>query len=442
MDEMLRRALGEEIELESVVSGGLWNTLVDPGQIENAILNLAINARDAMGGRGHLTLEAGNVALDDDYARQNAEVTPGQYVMVAVTDTGAGMSPEVIGRAFEPFFTTKEEGKGTGLGLSMVYGLVKQSGGHVKIYSEVGSGTTVKLYLPRAMESEDALAVQASAPVSGGTETILVVEDDEEVRDTAVALLSDLGYHVLRAPEAASALAIVESGVAIDLLFTDVVMPGPLRSPDLARKARERIPDIAVLFTSGYTQNSIVHGGRLDPGLELLSKPYTREALARKIRHVLANRAQKKDPADAPTPPAPAVSEQQRRPDIRLTVLLVEDDEVIRASTAAMVAELGYAIIARGDGPSALAVLETQDIEVLMTDRGLPGLSGDDLARAALAKKPGLAVIFATGAAVAVPDPGVNAIYLIKPYRLADIALALEQVSARQQPADIDRPIA
>ena len=433
MDEMLRRALGEEVELETVVSGGLWNTLVDPSQIENAILNLAINARDAMSGRGRLTLEAGNVALDDDYARQNGEVTPGQYVMVAVTDTGAGMLPEVIARAFEPFFSTKEEGKGTGLGLSMVYGLVKQSGGHAKIYSELGAGTTIKLYLPRAMETEDVLAVQTSAPVHGGSETILVAEDDEEVRETAIALLSELGYHVLRAPDAASALAIVESGVAIDMLFTDVVMPGPLRSPDLARKAKERIPDIAVLFTSGYTQNSIVHGGRLDPGVELLSKPYTREALARKIRHVLANRAQR---SAVPEPAAPAITAEVDRPGADLTVLLVEDDEVIRASTAAMVAELGYAVIARGDGQAALEALEAHEIDVLMTDRGLPGLSGDDLAREALAKRPALAVIFATGAAVAVPDPGLNAVYLIKPYRLADIGNALEQAASRRQQVD------
>jgi len=436
MDEMLRRALGEEIELETVVSGGLWNTLVDPGQIENAILNLAINARDAMDGRGHLTVEAGNVVLDDDYARQHAEVTPGQYVMVAVSDTGCGMPPEVIAKAFEPFFSTKEEGKGTGLGLSMVYGLVKQSGGHTKIYSEIGAGTTVKLYLPRAMQSEDVLADQTAAPVRGGDETVLVVEDDEEVRDTAVALLTELGYHVLKAQDAASALAIVESGVAIDVLFTDVVMPGPMRSPDMARKARERIPDIAVLFTSGYTQNSIVHGGRLDPGLELLSKPYTREALARKIRHVLANRSQRSSSQAAQDGRASQEPASEPRACAATTVLLVEDDEAIRSSTAAMVAELGYSVNEASDAMSALAVLDAQPIDVLITDRGLPGLSGDDLARQALARSPGLAVIFATGAAVAVPDPALNAVYLIKPYRLADIQHALAQVSARRVRAD------
>jgi PAS domain S-box-containing protein len=288
MDDMLRRAIGAEIELETVVSGGLWNTFVDPGQIENALLNLAINARDAMEGQGRLTLEAGNALLDDDYARQNSEVTAGQYVMVAVTDTGSGMSPEVIARAFDPFFSTKPEGKGTGLGLSMVYGLVKQSGGHVKIYSEAGQGTTVKLYLPRVLQNEEELPDSTTTPVAGGAETILVVEDDRAVRETAVALLSDLGYHVLKAVDAAAGLAIIEGGGAIDLLFTDVVMPGAMRSADLARRAQELIPGLPVLFTSGYTENAIVHGGRLDPGVELLAKPYTREALARRIRQLLA----------------------------------------------------------------------------------------------------------------------------------------------------------
>jgi signal transduction histidine kinase len=288
MDDMLRRAIGAEIELETVVSGGLWNTLVDPGQIENAILNLAINARDAMDGQGRLTVEAGNAMLDEDYARQHAEVDAGQYVMVAVTDTGTGMTPEVMARAFEPFFSTKPEGKGTGLGLSMVYGLVKQSGGHAKIYSELGQGSTVKLYLPRTLEGEEELVDIAASPVHGGTETILVVEDDLEVRETTVALLADLGYRVLKAPDAAAGLAVIESGVPVDLLFTDVVMPGSMRSADLARRAQELIPGLPVLYTSGYTENAIVHGGRLDPGVELLAKPHTREALARRVRQLLA----------------------------------------------------------------------------------------------------------------------------------------------------------
>jgi PAS domain S-box-containing protein len=289
IDEMLRRALGGGIEIETVVAGGLWNTLIDPAQIENALLNLAINARDAMDGNGKLTIEAGNARLDDSYVRDH-DIAAGQYVMLAVSDTGAGMPPEIIAQAFEPFFSTKPEGKGTGLGLSMVYGFVKQSGGHVRIYSEVGTGTTIKLYLPRVDQREDVLVSSDSAAIAGGAETILVAEDDSEVRLTVVETLRDLGYRVLTANDAASALTVIESRVAIDLLFTDVVMPGTLKSPELARKAKERLPGVAVLFTSGYTENAIVHGGRLDLGVELLSKPYSREMLARKFRQVMAKK--------------------------------------------------------------------------------------------------------------------------------------------------------
>ncbi len=293
IDDMLRRALGEGIEIETIIAGGLWNTFVDTVQVENALLNLAINSRDAMNGHGKLTIEAGNAFLDDAYVTRQADVTAGQYVMVAVTDTGCGIPPDLIEHVFEPFFTTKAEGQGTGLGLSMVYGFVKQSGGHTKIYSEPGQGTTVRLYLPRAREQEDIETDVEAAPATGGTETVLVVEDDEDVRRTVVDMLSELGYRVLKARDAQSALVIIESGVPIDLLFTDVVMPGTLRSPELARKAQDRLPNLAVLFTSGYTENAIVHGGRLDDGIDLLSKPYSREALARKVRHVLRNQQQR-----------------------------------------------------------------------------------------------------------------------------------------------------
>jgi len=215
-------------------------------------------------------------------------VPAGQYVMLAVTDTGSGIDPRLIEQVFEPFFSTKPEGQGSGLGLSMVYGFVKQSGGHVKIYSEIGHGTTVKLYLPRVRKREEVLvASPETVAMRGGTETILVAEDDPDVQATVVELLGELGYTVLRANDAQSALSVIESGVAIDLLFTDVVMPGTLKSPELARVARARLPELRVLFTSGYTENAIVHDGRLDAGVELLSKPYTREQLARKVRAVL-----------------------------------------------------------------------------------------------------------------------------------------------------------
>jgi PAS domain S-box-containing protein len=290
MDDLLRRSIGEAVETEIVVSAGLWNAFVDATQIESAILNLAINARDAMEGVGKLTIEAGNALLDPEYAAENSDVKPGQYVMISVSDTGSGMAPDLIEKVFEPFFTTKPEGQGSGLGLSMVYGFVKQSGGHVKIYSEVGHGTSVKMYLPRVLEEEDQLAGPTLVEVGGGSETILVVEDDAEVRATVTEMLSDLGYNVLTAKDAASALPILESGAKIDLLFTDVVMPGPLRSPELARKAKDRMPSLAILFTSGYTENAIVHGGRLDAGVNLLTKPYSRQLLASRVRRALDQR--------------------------------------------------------------------------------------------------------------------------------------------------------
>ncbi len=334
MDEMLRRALGGEIEVETVVAGGLWNSLVDPDQLENAVLNLAINARDAMNGEGRLTIEASNAFLDDEYVRHHVELSAGQYVMIAVTDTGTGIPPDILERVYEPFFTTKAEDKGTGLGLAMVYGFLKQSGGHVKIYSEVGAGTTVKLYFPREVASEDTLVGAPSGEIKGGEETVLVVEDDDEVRKVAVSMLAELGYRVVKARDAASALVVVDSGIPIDLIFTDVMMPGVLRSPDLARKAKERLPNVAVLFTSGYTQNAIVHGGRLDPGVELLAKPYTREALARKIRHVLANQAQRRVAQGSQHSAKEKTLEDA-------TVLLVEDDDLIRITTTEMLSDIG-----------------------------------------------------------------------------------------------------
>jgi PAS domain S-box-containing protein len=432
LDDMLRRALGEEIEIETVISGGLWNTLVDPTQVENALLNLAINARDAMGGHGKLTIEAGNASLNDDYVVQHPDVSAGQYVMLAVSDTGCGIPAELLGSVFEPFFTTKPEGRGTGLGLSMVYGFVKQSGGHAAIYSEPGHGTTVKLYLPRTRQAEDRETAISKNPVSGGTETILVVEDDEDVRATVVSLLADLGYRVLKAGDAQSALAIVESGLPIDLLFTDVVMPGPLRSPELARKAQERLPEIAVLFTSGYTDNAIVHGGRLDAGTNLLSKPYTSEALARKIRHVLADQQQKtlnaQEAAAQPTE-APDIANDSAKPPLR--VLLVEDEELVRMTTVEMLLDLGYEVVEAGSSLEARRLINTEQIDILLTDVGLPGLSGTELAAEARRQWPSLPIIFLTGHRHV---PGVEAhpelataTLLSKPYGAAALADALKK---------------
>jgi len=295
MADLLRRTLGEAIEVETVVAGGLWNTVADPAQVESAILNLALNARDAMPGGGRLTVEITNASLDEDYARTAREVTPGQYVMIAVTDTGEGMSEDVRARVFEPFFTTKSDGKGTGLGLSMVYGFVKQSNGHIQIYSEVDQGTTVKIYLPRSRQPEqNTLLMLEPTPAPEPGRTILVVEDEDAVREAALAMIEELGYRKLEAGDAEQALALLETGEPVDLVFTDVVMPGPLRTRDFAQRMRELRPGMPVLFTSGYTDNAIIHQGRLDEGVHLISKPYAKADLARRIAALLA------DPTVAP----------------------------------------------------------------------------------------------------------------------------------------------
>lgn len=429
MDDILRRAIGEAIEIETIVAGGLWNTFIDPSQVESALLNLAINARDAMDGQGKLTIELGNASLDDDYARGHSEVAPGQYVMLAVSDTGCGMSAELIEKVFEPFFSTKGEGKGSGLGLSMVYGFIKQSGGHVKIYSELGHGTTIKLYFPRSMANEDVEVVIDNGPVTGGTETVLVVEDDDEVRTTVVELLSELGYRVLKAVDAASALNVIESGIPIDVLFTDVVMPGKLKSPELARMAKERLPNLVVLFTSGYTENSIVHGGRLDAGVDLLSKPYTRESLARKFRQVIASQASR-DPGNAQAqPPTPAV---QRASAASKLVLLVEDEPLIRMDTAEMLEAEGLMVIEAGSAEEAMAALKTTHVDVLVTDVNLPGLSGPELAAKARAIRPDIAVVFATGDAHAeVRMEEGRSVLIVKPYDIMQLRGAIDEVTAQ-----------
>jgi PAS domain S-box-containing protein len=398
MDNLLRRSLGEAIDIETIVGAGLWNTLADPTNVENAVLNLAINARDAMDGHGRLTIELGNAVLDEGYAHSAVDVTPGQYVMIAVSDTGSGMSREVLEKVFDPFFTTKPEGKGTGLGLSMVYGFVKQSDGHIKIYSEPGHGTTVRIYLPRSLKAED-IAVEGSgdAPAGAG-ETVLVVEDDEGVRDIAVSLLIELGYRVLKAKDADGGLAIIESGVPIDLLFTDVVMPGKLKSRDLAVRAKERLPQVGVLFTSGYTENSIVHGGRLDPGVQLLSKPYTRDALARKIRHVLdISRSLPPSQIGLPNLPAAAPAKELSSPSQPIRVLLVEDEALIRFSTADFLQEVGMHVVDAGSAGEAFSAADGETFDVLVTDVHLPDMSGLQLALTLRQRSADIPVIFATG---------------------------------------------
>ena len=401
MADMLRRSLGEGVEIETVIAGGLWNTLADPAQVESAVLNLALNARDAMPGGGRLTVEITNTALDDAYARQDLEIEPGQYVLLAVSDTGHGMDRETLAQVFEPFFTTKGEDKGTGLGLSMVYGFVKQSKGHVQIYSEVGQGTTVKIYLPRSREAEQASEAAPIGSLRGRSEVILVVEDDDLVRASAVGMLRDLGYVCLHASDGAAALQVLQSGAKIDLLFTDVIMPGPVKSRELARRAQELRPGMPVLYTSGYTENAIVHQGRLDEDVQLLSKPYSRDGLARKVRAMLKT--------------------------VRPVVLVVEDDPLVRLSAVDMIEALGFSTLQAGDATVALNILRSDErVDVLFTDVGLPGMRGSELAVRAVKRRQGLKVIFASG--YGETDETANspdAVHLAKPYEQDQLAVVL-----------------
>ena len=289
MSELLRRTLGEGISIETVLAGGLWRTHADPGQLENAVLNLSVNARDAMEGQGRLTIETMNTHLDDPYVAQHEGLAAGQYVAVVISDNGPGMPREVMERAFEPFFTTKGVGKGTGLGLSQVYGFVRQSGGHVKIYSEAGQGTSVKIYLPRSFAAEDTVAGDrppVEVPRARPGELILVVEDEDQVRRMSLDALDELGYQVLQAADGEEALALVRARADIRLLFTDVVMPG-LNGRELADQARILRPDLPVLFTTGYTRNAVVHNGVVDNDVFFIPKPFTVEQLGHKLRAVL-----------------------------------------------------------------------------------------------------------------------------------------------------------
>jgi PAS domain S-box-containing protein len=290
MAPMLRRTLGEHITIITELADHLWHALADPSQVEDTVLNLAVNARDAMPMGGRLVIETANVHLDEQYAAHHPEVAPGDYVALIVTDSGSGMSPDVVERAFEPFFTTKDVGRGTGLGLSMVYGFAKQSRGHTKIYSEIGHGSSVKLYLPKVAvavaPSADAISDPNEAH-EGGRETVLVVEDDAAVRIAAVGILQNLGYRVLEAEDGNAAFAILQGSEPVDLLFTDLIMPNGVSGQDLLRKARERRPDIKALFTSGYSEHLFKGRGDVEGGVPLLSKPYRRQNLAAAVRRIL-----------------------------------------------------------------------------------------------------------------------------------------------------------
>ncbi|MFJ1299131.1 response regulator [Pseudomonadota bacterium AL_CKDN230030165-1A_HGKHYDSX7] len=437
-EDMLRRAVGDGVEVDLRIPADLWHTLADPHQVENALLNLAINARDAMQGHGSLVVEAGNVTLPP--RNHEGALRPGQYVTLTLIDTGCGIDKALLERVFEPFYTTKPEGQGTGLGLSMVYGFVKQTGGHVQLDSEPGRGTTVKLYLPRVEQPETPTHAPLPADTQGGNETVLVVEDDDAVRATVVDLFTGLGYRVREARDAQSAHAIFEAGTPIDLLFTDVVMPGPLRSPELARLARAKQPDLAVLFTSGYAADTIVHGGRLDDGIDLLSKPYTAAALAQRVRQVLDARGVIKAVARADAPPADAAAADAAAADAAaadaaaadaaaadagsgdapataapsagaplaasedaapnpvrdLRVLVLDADENARAHACAAINGQDGDAYGAASVAEAYALLDRHAFQVLVTDPALTEGSGLEVAAAARMLNPTLAVIVAS----------------------------------------------
>ena len=377
MSDLLRRSLGEDVAIETVLAGGLWRVHVDPNQLEVALLNLAINARDAMQDGGKLTIETANASLDEHYAASQAEVVAGQYVAICVTDTGSGMTPDVIERAFEPFFTTKDVGHGTGLGLSQVYGFVKQSGGHVKIYSEVNQGTTIKIYLPRLHAAEIATPPPKPAPPLArgqASETILVVEDDPDVRNHTKAVLGELGYRTFEAGTGRAALQLLKTHPEIKLLFTDVGLPGGMNGRELADDARRLNADLKVLMTTGYARNAIVHDGKLDPGVQLITKPFTYAALAAKVRSIL----------DAPPRSG--------------RILLVEDEPLIRMAAVEQLEALGFKVETAGSAADAMSKLKlVGDVEAAIIDVGLPDPTGDVLVSEVRVIYPKMPIIIASG---------------------------------------------
>ncbi|MGE3934312.1 MAG: response regulator [Rhodospirillaceae bacterium] len=415
MSDMLRRTLGEQVAIETVVAGGLWRTHVDPNQLENAILNLAVNARDAMPAGGKLTIETANAYLDERYAGSVADVEAGQYVQVCVTDTGTGMDREVLAKAFDPFFTTKSIGQGTGLGLSQVYGFVRQSGGHVRIYSEVGEGTAVKIYLPRLIGEEAALADDAAPALAHGAphERILVVEDEDGVRERSVEILAELGYGVLQAADGREALAVLEREAGVALLFTDVGLPGGMNGRQLADQACAGRPGLKVLFTTGYARNAIVHDGRLDPGVRLITKPYTAEELAAAVRA--------------------ALDVETRRP----LVLVVEDEILVRMNTVFMLEEMGFRIDEAGTAADAVDKMRRADgtIGAAIIDIGLPDRRGDELTAELRALRPELPIVIASGYVSSelgqrfAGDPLVR--FLGKPFERSQLAVALNALGVR-----------
>jgi signal transduction histidine kinase/DNA-binding response OmpR family regulator len=424
--DLMRHSLGERIGIELQLAHDAWNARIDAGQLENAILNLAINARDAMPDGGKVRVEVSNATLDRRYAALHPDVTPGPYVLVDVSDTGTGMPPEIAAQAFDPFFTTKGDGKGTGLGLSMVYGFVRQSNGHIRIDSAIGQGTSIKLYLPR---TEDPVVEEPAEPANAvsGSERILVVEDSEDVRRAVVDMLKGWGYRVEAAEDPDVAAAILERDSAFDLLFTDIVMPGTMTAVELAQLAQRHRPGMAVLLTSGFARGLIPDHTR--SGYPMIAKPYSSDALSTKLRSVLANRRAVLLPSasasDEETAPPPPPEGRARR------VLLVEDEVLLRMSTADMLEQLGCSVVGVGSGEAALELLAQEaDYDLLVTDVGLPGISGEELATKVREQYPSLPVVIASGyGRPSLQGEGIQ--FVSKPYSSVDLQQALDHTARR-----------
>lgn len=416
---LLRQALGERVVPEFVVARDAWNARIDPGQLENAILNLAINARDAMPEGGAVRIEVSNATLDRRYAALHPDVTPGSYVLIDVSDTGLGMPADVVAHAFDPFFTTRQDGKGTGLGLSMVYGFVRQSNGHIRIDSAIGQGTSVKLFLPRTLDPVTEPEAMPAGVVAGD-ERILVVEDNDDVRQAVVDMLSGWGYRVTAAENPDVAVGLVEKDPDFDLLFTDVVMPGTVSVVELIAMVQRVRPSMAILLTSGYARDLIPQQYRDD--LPLIAKPYRSDDLSARIRAVLSTRRApktKSEPAQAPV----SVDGRPKR------ILLVEDEVVLRMSTTDMLERLDCFVSGVGSGEQALEMLSRGTaFDLLLTDLGLPGMSGEELAAEVRARFPGLPVVIASGyGRPPSQTKGVN--FISKPYSSVDLQQALDQAA-------------
>lgn len=433
MDQLLRHALGEMIHLDVQVAPDAWNIHVDTHHFENVVLNLALNARDAMDGReqGSFTVQASNVVFDVAQGGRLSGIEPGEYLKFSFSDTGRGMDRSVLEQVFEPFFTTKEAGRGTGLGLSMAYGFVRQSNGHIDISSEPGEGTRIDIYLPRCLRKVETRPPATRKQLDEGSGTVLVVEDDDAVRQAAADMLSGLGYVVLQAPDAMAAWDILSQGVQVDVIFADVVTPGPLRTVELAQRALELNDDIDVLYTSGYPESALQDVVTAGSGINLLVKPYGQEELAARIRHLIRNRQQRAMLRDVTL--ASAALQDADGGDLlsrfgALRILLVEDSPETLHATTDLLEMLGHQVTPVASAEDALQALAQDTFDVMCSDIELPGMSGQELARRVRRDYPQVGIIFASGHGARVGVPQVDAVILPKPYHVSDLENALETV--------------